>query len=56
MRPSEPSFLLIGVLAVTDARNLAPISNIGPLIIGLLVFAIGISFGGQQRIRDQSRP
>lgn len=39
------AFLLIGVLAVTDARNLAPISNIGPLIIGWIVFAIGTSFG-----------
>ena len=39
------ALLLIGVLAVTDARNLAPISNIGPLIIGFVVFAVGTSFG-----------
>jgi glycerol uptake facilitator protein len=39
------AFLLIGVLAVTDARNLAPISNIGPLIVGFVVFAVGTSFG-----------
>lgn len=39
------ALLLIGVLAVTDARNMAPISNLGPLIIGFVVFAIGTSFG-----------
>jgi glycerol uptake facilitator protein len=39
------ALLLIGVLAVTDARNMAPISNIGPLIIGFVVFAVGTSFG-----------
>jgi glycerol uptake facilitator protein len=38
--------LLVGiVLALVDEFNVAPRANIGPLIIGLLVFAIGLSFG-----------
>ncbi len=38
-------FLLLFVLAITDAKNLAAQSNLGPFIIGLAVVAIGISFG-----------
>lgn len=38
--------LLVGiVLALVDEFNLAPRANIGPLIIGFVVFAIGMSFG-----------
>ncbi|MGH2848051.1 MAG: MIP/aquaporin family protein [Thermoleophilaceae bacterium] len=38
--------LLVGiVLAVVDEFNLAPKANMGPLIIGFIVFAIGMSFG-----------
>src|SRR5213082_2669332 len=38
--------LLVGiVLAIIDDRNLAPTSNLGPFIIGLLVAGIGMSFG-----------
>jgi glycerol uptake facilitator protein len=38
--------LLVGiVLAIVDERNLAPKANMGPLMIGFLVFAIGASFG-----------
>jgi glycerol uptake facilitator protein len=38
--------LLVGIVfAVIDERNLAPKSNIGPWIIGLIVAAIGMSFG-----------
>ncbi|MGA7087928.1 MAG: MIP/aquaporin family protein [Candidatus Dormiibacterota bacterium] len=39
------ALLLICVLAITDGRNLSPTSNLGPLIIGFAVFAIGTSFG-----------
>jgi glycerol uptake facilitator protein len=39
------ALLLILVLAITDGRNLSPGSNLGPLIIGFAVFAIGTSFG-----------
>jgi glycerol uptake facilitator protein len=39
--------LLLGlILAVVDKFNAAPGSNLAPLIIGLIVVAIGISFGG----------
>jgi glycerol uptake facilitator protein len=38
--------LLLGiVLALVDEFNVAPRVNIGPLLIGFLVFAIGLSFG-----------
>ena len=39
------AILVCGVFAVTDARNSAPISNMGPLIVGFIVFAVGTSFG-----------
>ena len=39
--------LLLGlILAVVDKLNALPGSNLSPLIIGLIVVAIGISFGG----------
>jgi len=39
--------LLLGlILAVIDKFNMQPGSNLAPLIIGLIVVAIGISFGG----------
>jgi glycerol uptake facilitator protein len=38
--------MLVGVLfALTDERNQPPKGNIAPLIVGLVVVAIGISFG-----------
>jgi glycerol uptake facilitator len=37
--------LVMGVLAVTDARNTAPLSNLAPLMVGLLVVVIGMSLG-----------
>jgi glycerol uptake facilitator protein len=37
--------LVMLVLAITDARNTAPGANLAPLIIGLLVVAIGMSLG-----------
>jgi glycerol uptake facilitator protein len=38
-------FLLLFVVAVIDVRNTAVGSNLGPLIIGFVVAAIGMSFG-----------
>lgn len=38
-------FLVLFVLAITDARNMAVQSNVGPLIVGFAVAAIGMSFG-----------
>jgi glycerol uptake facilitator protein len=37
--------LVIGVFALIDNRNLAPLSNLGPFLIGILVVAIGMSLG-----------
>lgn len=38
--------LLVGLIfAVTDTRNTSPLSNLAPFIIGLIVVAIGLSFG-----------
>jgi glycerol uptake facilitator protein len=37
--------LVIGVFALIDDRNMSPLSNLAPLIIGLLVVAIGMSLG-----------
>jgi glycerol uptake facilitator protein len=40
------TFLLVYlILAITDARNSPPLSNLAPFIIGVLVVAIGMSFG-----------
>ena len=39
------AFLLLFVVAVIDARNSAVGSNLAPLVIGLIVLAIGNSFG-----------
>jgi glycerol uptake facilitator protein len=38
--------LILGVLAVGDDKNLAPRGNIGPLIVGFVVLAVGLSLGG----------
>jgi glycerol uptake facilitator protein len=40
------ALLLIIVFAVTDKRNLAPSGTISPILVGLGVVAIGMSFGG----------
>jgi glycerol uptake facilitator protein len=34
------------ILAIVEERNQAPGSNLGPVMIGAVVVAIGISFGG----------
>jgi glycerol uptake facilitator protein len=39
------AILLFLIFAITDARNSAPLANLTPLIVGLLVVAIGMSFG-----------
>ena len=40
------ALLLMLILAITDERNLPPGSNLTPLMVGLVVVAIGMSFGG----------
>src|SRR5690606_38017693 len=37
--------LLMLICAVIDTRNTAPMANLGPFIIGLIVVAIGLTFG-----------
>src|SRR5919199_8317 len=39
------AFLLMFVLALTDERNQPPRSNLAPLLVGLAVAAVGMSFG-----------
>lgn len=39
------ALLLVGVLAITDARNLTPPGWLAAPLIGLLVVAIGVAFG-----------
>jgi glycerol uptake facilitator protein len=39
------AFLLVIIFAVVDRMNLPPKANLAPLIIGLGVFAIGMSYG-----------
>jgi glycerol uptake facilitator protein len=40
------ALLLLLIFAITDEFNLPPGSNLAPLMIGLVVVAIGMSFGG----------
>ena len=39
------ALLLIGVLAIGDAKNMATPSWMGPILVGLLVVGIGVAFG-----------
>jgi glycerol uptake facilitator protein len=39
------AILLFVILALTDLRNSAPAANLGPVVIGLLVVAIGMAWG-----------
>lgn len=39
------AFLLIAICALIDLRNTAPASNLGPMLIGFVVVAIGLSIG-----------
>src|SRR3989441_1583345 len=40
------ALLLLLILAITDELNQPPGANLTPLLIGLIVVGIGISFGG----------
>jgi glycerol uptake facilitator protein len=40
------ALLLLLVLAITDELNIPPGANLAPMMIGLVVVAIGMSFGG----------
>ena len=40
------ALLMLLILAILDERNQPPGSNLGPVLIGAIVVAIGISFGG----------
>ena len=39
------AILVFVIFAIVEARNLGPLSNLGPFIIGLLVVAIGMAWG-----------
>ncbi len=39
------ALLLFLIFAISDERNL-PVGNLGPILVGLVVVAIGMSFGG----------
>lgn len=39
------ALLMLLIFALTDERNLAPKSNLGPLLVGAIVFLIGMTFG-----------
>jgi glycerol uptake facilitator len=39
------AILLFLILAITDLRNTSPAANLAPVVIGLLVVAIGMAFG-----------
>jgi glycerol uptake facilitator protein len=40
------ALLLLLIMALSDERNLAPPSWLGPLLVGLIVVVIGMAFGG----------
>jgi glycerol uptake facilitator protein len=40
------ALLMLLIFAITDERNQPPGSNMTPIMIGLIVVAVGISFGG----------
>lgn len=40
------ALLLLMILAITDERNQPPTGNLAPVLIGLVVVVIGMSFGG----------
>ncbi len=40
------AILLLLIFALTDERNTPPAANLGPVLIGMVVIVIGMSFGG----------
>jgi glycerol uptake facilitator protein len=40
------ALLLLMIFAITDERNQPPAANLGPIMVGLVVVVIGMSFGG----------
>ena len=55
-RSSEPRSLVAVIFALTSAVNNPPLSNMGPLVIGFLVVAIGLGWGANARLRHQPGP
>lgn len=39
------ALLVMVVFALSDSRNMPPQSNVGPIVVGMLVVAIGMAFG-----------
>ena len=39
------AILVLVIFALSDSRNMAPQSNAGPIVVGLLVVAIGMAYG-----------
>lgn len=39
------ALLVLVIFALSDSRNLQPQSNVGPIVVGLLVVAIGMAYG-----------
>ena len=39
------AMLLLVIRAIGDARNIAPTGNLGPVLVGFLVMALGMSYG-----------
>lgn len=39
------AILVLCIFALSDTKNCAPTANLGPLLVGLLVLAIGMTFG-----------
>ncbi len=37
--------LMIVIFALSDSKNVAPQSNLGPIVVGFLVMAVGMAFG-----------
>ena len=50
------AILVFVIFALTTAINNPPLANLGPLIIGLLVVAIGMAWGANAGLRHQPGP